>query len=143
MSNLSHDFYSMLKSIGALRKPYYANEIMTPWDKVVTVDVGKQQLTKKTLAQLMTQLSSLHANHLFVSERGKLKGYLSIQDLARQIAGYEVEAKTKPIPEVKADGSLFSVVEIMKGQGTDAVVVVDDAENPLGVITVHDIQTKV
>ncbi|MGD0177016.1 MAG: hypothetical protein ABSC50_09365 [Candidatus Bathyarchaeia archaeon] len=38
---------------------------------------------------------------------------------------------------------LFSVKEAMKSTGTDAVVVVDDAENPLGIITMDDIQTKV
>ncbi len=150
MSNQSsgNRIFKALKTIGLLDKPFYAKEVMEPWSSVrsLTVEANKN-LTKEILAQYISEMTTRHYNHLFVAESGKLVGYLLLENLMRnflQQGAFDLTASSiKRMPYVRPQDSLYDVLGKMNETQSDAVAVIDDKGEPLGIITESDIQTKV
>ncbi len=151
MSNTSAGpFFKAFKKIGILDKPFYAQELMTPWDKIFTVD--KDKLARDFL-QPMEKMAHEHVNHLFVVDaQGKPTGYMSLdallalerkKDSGEKLTDWSIFNKVQELSKVRPMQSVFDVVDIMKRTRTDAVAVVTDDDYPMGIITSSDIQTKI
>lgn len=148
MSNTSSAIFHFFKDIGLLRKPFYAQEIMTPWGQAVKAD--RDHLGPDFLRSIKT-MTQHDVHQIFVVDNtDKPLGYVSLDKLIdfekRKDSGEKVSTSSDSLMKiltVNPQETIFHVVNKMKQSRSDAVVVVAKDGSPMGIITPSDIQTKI
>ncbi|MDR0900897.1 MAG: CBS domain-containing protein [Methanobrevibacter sp.] len=83
-----------------------------------------------------------------VSENGKITGIITLSDIVREIAKSDISIKVKDAMEkdvvtVKQDAKIANAVEIMHNADIGRLVLVDDNDKPIGIVTRTDIVNSI
>ena len=129
--------YETADTIGLLR----ARDVMTR--EVATVDGGS------TVGGALTLMRQLGVRHLPITEHGRFVGLVDDRLVTRALlTGADrdealeqpvEEVMTRYVPQVGPDAKVTRVSRLLSTSRSDAVVVVDDKDRLLGLITLVDV----
>jgi PAS domain S-box-containing protein len=117
--------------------------------KQVSTVMNRNLVTVKpdtALRQALEQMATLHISSVVVMMEGQAIGIFTERDAARLLAqGADMQhlsvqdVMTAPLLTLHYQSSLLDAATIMRGRGIRRLVIVDDAEQPLGIVTQFDV----